>query len=209
MSVMKKWIYLFLPTDNEPESMDIIRQLEKHYRPTYGPVSYIGNSGKQVVTKNPVRIASLYIMLLEKIGDAWSAVSSGKLQAFGILSQLTKADKFSQPVRNQAVKGIGETEGRILVSYAGPLLVAELMDRNNNPTTHKEIVLNLLRAPVPTNIPNLVDRTKTPYGGAKPIQLVAHIAECGGWRHVYHSKKHQYQYPPANYNGAPLAKVPA
>lgn len=204
LSVMKKALYLYLPTDNEPESMDIVRQLQKYYRPTYGPVSYVGNSGRRVVTKKPVRISSMYIMLLEKIGDAWSAVPSGKLQAFGILSQITKSDKFSQPVRNQAVKAIGETEGRILVSYGGQMLVAELMDRNNNPTTHKEMVMNLINAPIPTNIPSLVDRVKIPYGGAKPIQLVAHIAMCGGWKHVYHSKK-----PKHNYGNLPLATVPA
>lgn len=188
LSVLRTHIYLYMPTDNDPEMIDMVEKLQKHYRPTYGPVTYVGNSGKTVKTFENVRIASVYVMLLEKIGDAWSAVSSGKLQAFGILSQLTKADKNSQPTRNQAVKAVGETEGRILSSYAGPRFVAEVMDRNNNPITHKEMVWGILNAVNPSNIPNLVDRNVIPYGGAKPIQLVAHVAQCGGWQYKYVSR---------------------
>jgi len=183
--VCKDGIYLFIPTDNEPETDEIVRKLEKHYKPTLGPVSYIGNSGKRVTTKAPVRISSLYMMLLEKIGDDWAAVSSGKLQHFGILSQLTKSDKYSQPTRNQAVRAIGETEARIFISYCGQKLAAELMDRNNNPLTHKQTVWNILDSPVPTNIDYVIDRKYIKLGGAKPIQLVSHVLMCGGIKLMY------------------------
>lgn len=191
-SVVKDGVYLYIPTDNEPESDEIVKQLEKHYKPTYGPVSYIGSSGNQVTTKLPVRISSMYMMLLEKIGDDWAAVSSGKLQHFGILSQLTKSDKYSQPTRNQAVRAIGETEARIFVSYCGQRLVAEIMDRNNNPTTHKSIVWNILNSPVPTNIEYVVDRNIIKYGGSKPLQLISHICQVGGFKFVY-SSENQYK----------------
>lgn len=187
-SVIKDGIFLYLPTDNAPESNEIIKQLQEHYRPVYGPVSYIGSSGNKVTTKTPVRISSLYVMLLEKIGDDWAAVSSGKLQHFGILSQLTKSDKYSQPTRNQAVRAIGETEARIFVSYCGQKLVAEIMDRNNNPLTHKTSVWNILNSEHPTNIPYIVDRNLIPLGGAKPIQLVNHITLTGGFRFTYKPK---------------------
>lgn len=191
-TVIKDNLFLYIPTDNAPEPVEIIKQLEKHYKPIYSPVSYVGNSGLLITTKNNVRVGSLYVMLLEKIADAWSAVSSGKLQHFGILSQLTKADKFSQPTRNQAVKAIGEAEGRILVAYTGQKLIAEIMDRNNNPQTHKGIVMGILTADNPTNILKLVDRTKNPYGGAKPLQLVNHLTLCAGWKYSYYSKKQNY-----------------
>lgn len=179
-SVCKDGIYLFIPVDNEPQTDDIVRKLEKHYKPTYGPVSYVGTSGKRVTTKSPVRISTLYMMLLEKIGDDWAAVSSGKLQHFGILSQLTKSDKYSQPTRNQAVRAIGETEARIFVSYCGQKLAAELMDRNNNPVTHKATVWNILDSKYPTDIGYVIDRSQIKLGGAKPIQLVNHILQTGG-----------------------------
>jgi hypothetical protein len=124
-------------------------------------------------------------MLLEKIGDDLAAVSSARLQHFGILSQITKADRNALPIRNQPVRVNGETEGRIFVSYAGPLAVAEIMDRNNNPFTHKHIVWNILKADNPSNIDVAVDRKLISLGNAKPLQLVNHIAYCGGWKFKY------------------------
>ncbi len=182
--IVEKGITIWLPTDNPPESEDIIMQLESNdmYRPCYSPVSYVGNSGRRVTTKDKVRIASMYFILLEKIGDDWSAVSSGKLQHFGVLSQLTKTDKYSKPARNQAVRGAGEAEVRIFISYIGSRFMAEMMDRNNSPQTHKEIVSRILSAPFPSNIDNLIDRSAHPYGGSKPVQLVQHLAECSGFR---------------------------
>jgi DNA-directed RNA polymerase beta subunit len=191
-SIIKKGIYLYMPPDNEPESVEIIKELEKHYRPVYGPVSYIGNSGKRVVTKNPVRIGSMYIIMLEKIGDDWTAVSSGKLQHFGVLSQVTNTDKNSTPSRNQAIRAWGEAEVRIGVSYVGPEFVAEMLDANNNPATHRQIAYTILDSENPTAIPRAVDRSRIPLGGAKPLQLVKHIAECGGWRFTYKPYVPQY-----------------
>lgn len=188
-SVLKDGVYLFMPTDNEIETVEIIKQLENFYPPTYGKVTYKNTKGQTCTTTENVRVASLYMMLLEKIGDDWAAVSSGKLQNFGILAQLTKADKYSQPTRNQAVRVVGETEGRILVSYCGQPMVAEVMDRNNNPLTHKNIVWNVLDADKPTNIDFAVDRKKIRYGGAKPIQLVNHVLMCAGIKFQYKDDK--------------------
>lgn len=182
--VVKDGVYLYFPPDNDPESEQIITDLEKHYRPTYGPVSYIGYNGQRVITKNPVRIGSVYMILLEKIADDWTAVSSGKLQHFGVLSQVTNTDKFSQPTRTQAIRAWGESEVRIGVSYVGPYFVADMLDRNNNPATHREILANLLSAEQPTNVAQLVDRNKIPMGGSKSLQLVKHIAEVGGWKFI-------------------------
>jgi len=203
--IVETHIYLYMPPDNEPESVDIINELQKHYRPTYGPVSYVGNSGKRVTTKNPVRVGSMYIILLEKIGDDWTAVSSGKLQHFGVLSQVTNTDKYATPTRNQAIRAWGESEVRIGVSYVGPEFVADMMDRNNNPATHRMILESILEADKPTAIRMAVDRNVIPLGGAKPLQLVKHIAETGGWRFVYRDylpnwpdyNPQRYQFKPA------------
>jgi hypothetical protein len=185
-SVIKDGVYLYYPPNNDPEAENIIVELERYYRPTYGPVSYVGYSGQRVTTKNPVRIGSVYMILLEKIGDDWTAVSSGKTQHFGVLSQVTNTDKFASPTRQQAIRAWGESEVRIAVSYVGPLFVAEMLDRNNNAQTHKQILHKLLSAPQPTDVYTLVDRAAIPLGGARPLQLVKHIAECGGWKFVYH-----------------------
>jgi len=184
--IIHKGIYLYMPTENKPENTDIVKQLENStYRPCYGPVTYVGNSGKKVTTKEKVRIGSMYFILLEKIGDDWSAVSSGKLQHFGVLAQLTKQDKFAKPARMQAVRGAGEAEVRIYASYIGGEFVAEMMDRTNNPKTHREMVYNLLKADQPGNVHNLVDREKIPFGNSKPLVLVKHILSCGGLEFAY------------------------
>jgi hypothetical protein len=66
---------IFYPTDHEYEIADVARRLQQEYNPTYGPVSYVGYSGQRVVTQYPVRIAPLYMMLLDKITDALSSVA--------------------------------------------------------------------------------------------------------------------------------------
>lgn len=183
--IVEKTTTLYVPTDNQPETQDIVLELEQHYRPVYGPVTYVGNSGRRVTTKKNIRIGSMYVILLEKIGDDWSAVSSGKLQVLGVLSQLTKTDKYSKPARNQAVRGDGEAEVRIGIAYVGSEYMAERMDRNNNPQTHKIMTKNLVAAEHPTNVENLVDRQSHPFGGSKPPQLVRHLAEVSGFCFEY------------------------
>lgn len=184
-AVIQKDIFLYMPPDSGVDSVEMVMELEKYYRPTYGPVTYRGNSGRLITTKKSVRIGSVYIILLEKIGDDWTAVSSGKLQTFGMLAQVTNSDKYSAPSRTQAIRALGEAELRIYQSYAGPQITADIHDRNNNPATHAEIVRTLLEADRPTNITSVVDRNKIPLGSSKPLQLVKHIAECGGWRFHY------------------------
>jgi hypothetical protein len=180
-------IYLYFPIENEKETHNIVKEIEgsEQYVPTFGPVSYVGNSGNRVTTKTPVRIGPLYMMLLEKIADDWSAVSTGKLQHFGVLSPIIRSEKYSYPFRNSPVRAIGETEGRIFAGYCGTEAIAEMMDRNNNPTTQKAMVKQILAADRPSNIDNTVDRDVIPYGGAKPLQLLKHISLVTGFQPVY------------------------
>lgn len=185
-TIVSRGIYIYLPPDNPKESIQIIKEIQSGiYKPHIGKVTYVGNSGKRVTTKDNIRIASMYILLLEKTGDDWSSVSSSKLQHLGVIAPLTKQDKYSKPARLQAVKGAGEAEVRIFMSYTKGNFTVEMMDRNNNPKTHKHICNAILGAPMPTNINNLVDRTVIPFGGSKPLSLVRHIAECAGFRFRY------------------------
>lgn len=181
-SCVNEWIYLYIPPENETENIEVVKQLEQYVQPTYGPVTYIGDSGKKVTTKENIRIGSMYYILLEKTGDDWTAVSSAKLQNYGVLSQITNADKYSQPTRQQAIRAFGESELRILRSYTGAIATAEIIDRNNNPDTHYAVLESILLAENPARIDVAVDRKKIPYGGSKPLKLFKHYAFCGGWR---------------------------
>lgn len=173
---------LYMPPENEPETPDIVEQLEREFTPCWSPVTYTGYSGRPVTTKKKVRIGSMYILLLEKTGDDWTAVSSGKLQNFGVLAQITHRDKYSQPTRNQAIRAFGETEIRIVTAYMGGLTAAEILDRNNNIATHQAILQSILKAVHPTSIACVVDRQQIPLGSARPLQFVKHLAMCAGWK---------------------------
>lgn len=178
-------IAIHFPPDNQVYGPDMVRTLMREYPTVYGPVTYIGNSGIRRTTKKKVRIASLYIIILEKTGDDWTAVSSGKFQNFGVLAPITSRDKYTSPTRNQAIRAFGDAEVRILTSNIGPLATAEILDRNNNIPTHREICRSILMADKPTQITQAVDRTKNPLGNARPLQLVKHLAQCGGWEFTY------------------------
>jgi DNA-directed RNA polymerase beta subunit len=183
--IVNDGIYIYHPIENDLDNLDVVRKIQDYFPPTYGPVSYVGNSGKRCMTKDPIMIAPLYMMLLEKIADDWSAVSSSKLQHFGVLAPITKSEKFSYPFRNAPVRTIGETEGRIFAGYCGREAIAEMMDRSNNPTSQRNMIWNILDADKPSNIDEVVDRDFIALGNTKPIQLTSHIFACAGLEIVY------------------------
>lgn len=178
-------IRIYHPPETDHELVDCVRQLKKYYPSTYGPVSYVGYSGQRCVTKRPIRIGPVYMILLEKTGDDWAAVASGRLQNHGVLAQITNADKHSQPTRGQAVRAFGETEVRIVSSYIGPDIAAEILDRNNSIATHRQVSRSILTAVVPSTITDVVDRTEFSLGNARPLQQVKHLAMCSGWTFEY------------------------
>jgi hypothetical protein len=184
-SVLKDGIVLYMPPDNEKEVRSIVKELEEKFPQTYGPVSYVGNSGNKIVTKYPVRIASAYFMLLEKTGEDWTSVSSGMLQHFGVLAPIPKSMRHTKPVRTQAIRAIGETEARIYVSYVGSEITTDILDRNNSITSHEAVVDSILEADIPSDIENAVDRNKVPLGNSRPLQVVYHIGACCGWHFKY------------------------
>lgn len=181
-----KVVGTYRPTNQQKLSTSVAMELENSiYRPTLQPLSYVGNSGERVMTTKPARIGQLYFMLLEKIGDDGSAVSSARTQHFGVIAQLGRADKYSKPVRLQAPRGGGEAEFRNFLSFCGSEWSVEMMDRNNNPETHRTVIRNLLTAENPANIDNLVDRSKHKLGGARPMLLINHLLNVSGIKFCY------------------------
>lgn len=184
MDIVRDGIYIWLPTDNPAESVDIVQQLRKHYPIHIGPVTYKGRSGNVVQTESPILIGSIYVMLLEKTGVDWSGTSSSKLQHFGIPAKLTAADKNAAPGRQQPVRIFGESEVRLGCAATGGDTIAEVLDQSNNPAAHKHIVGNILRAEKPTAIANVIDRQVIPRGNSRALVYLRHILECAGVRYV-------------------------
>lgn len=175
-------LVLHIPTDHQLEFKNMVADVEAYVAPLFGPVSFEDKDGNLVTTKKPIRIAPMSIIMLEKLADTWSATSSGRYQHHGTLATMSNADKHSMPIRSQPTKIVSETEGRLIASYVSPWAFAEVMDRNNNPSAHKDANINIMRAHKPTDISHVIDRNKVPIGGSKPAQMVAHIHSCAGFK---------------------------
>lgn len=172
----------WLPTDHNRLYINVVRELRDKYPAHIGPVRYFGMSGKFVTTKVPVLIGGIYVMLLEKIGNTQTAVSSGKVQHYGVLAKVSALDKYTMPGRQSPGRIIGETETRLIVAFCGSSVVSELFDQTNNIRAHSFICETVLRADIPTNIPAAIDRKLVPWDGGRAVCLVKHFLECQGSR---------------------------
>ena len=178
--VVEEGIYLYMPTDNPVEYIKAVRELADKYPAPYGPVTYRGRSGQQVTTKTPILIGSIYLLLLEKIGNTQTAVSSAKLQHYSIPARVSNSDRYAYMGRHNPVRILGESEVRLFAAMCGGEVVADLIDQTNNPQAHNEILYNILRAPKPSDLSTALDRTKIPCGNGRILTLVRHMLECGG-----------------------------
>ena len=182
-------IHILSPTGQMTQWRQAVEDCEREFPPRVSPVTYRGYSGRMVTTKKPVELGHKYFMLLEKISDDWIAVSTAKTQHLQLLGQVTSSDKYSNPVKTQAVKAISEAELRIILSYCGGQVAADLLDRNNSLATHREYVYSLLDSDKPTNIERGVDRKHVPLGNNRALQLFKHILTCNGYRFVWKAYK--------------------
>lgn len=180
VEVLNTGVKLLIRTDNKRFYRRMIKELEAKYPQTYKPIWIWKKDGTYELTKKPIRIAPMYIMLLDKIADTGSSVASASTQHFGVLSPITQFEKFTSPQRSSPVKNVGEAEGAILAATTGREATAEYCDRNNNPLTHQHQYRNILQADKPTNIYRSVDRNIVPLGGSKPLMLFKHMLFCRG-----------------------------
>lgn len=180
-AVLKDGHLLYVPPDNPVDNLDMAREvLNGPYRPHYGPVTYTDSAGNVVTTHKPVLIGGMHMMLLEKLGEDWSAVASAKVNHFGVPAKLSNHDKNTTPGRQAPIRGLGESETRSTVCTIGPEATMELIDRSNNLEAHQVMIESILRADKPTAIKNAVPRDKVPFGNSRPVQIIKHVLECRG-----------------------------
>lgn len=180
-SVYKEGIYLWLPANSPTVGDQQIEDLRSKYPVPKGKVTYIGESGVPCTTHSDILIGSMYIILLEKTGSDWAAVSSAKRQHFGLLAKLTNADKYSLPWREQPVRFLGESEVRLLAAVIGPQITADLLEIPNSPAASKAIVKAILKAHKPTDIDHVINRKDVPRGISRSVMFVKHILACAGF----------------------------
>lgn len=171
-NVIRDGMYLYLPTDNPVCYLDVARLLREHYPACNAPVNFIDMDGKPTKTVNKVIIGQIYYILLEKVANDFSAVSSAKLQHYGLPAKPSGESRYGEPIKMTPVR-FGESEYRLFAATVGGENLAELADRSTNILVHDEILKNLLEAKQPTNVYNLVDRKEFPVGQGF-IQKVIH-----------------------------------
>jgi hypothetical protein len=125
------------------------------------------------------------MIMLEKLGDGYSALSSGLTSHHGTLATLSNADKYGERIRFQPTKANGETEIRLVISFAGTLIAVEIIDRNNNQEARRALVSSIYEASKPTSIARAVDRNKISLDGSRNMQNINHIAACAGWEFAW------------------------
>lgn len=169
--VLKDEIHLWIPTDNPRQPDLMVKELLEKYPKCHDYLYITMDDGRKVMSKNKGTIGKQYIIILEKTGDEYSAVSVPVLQHQGIPGKLTKADKQSSPGRPQATRITGETEGRLIVSYTNYQALAILLDIANSPTTLRAVCRTLLKHPTPSKVERIVDREKYPRGNNRIIRI--------------------------------------
>lgn len=178
--VLKDGIYIWSPTHNPAANIKMIKQLKEKYLPVYGPVTFIGESGRRIRTKAPVLLGENYLMLLNKIGSRWSATTDSVTQQQGILVKSSALYKDRAPIRQVPIRMLAEPDVKIWYSAMGSRAVAELLDRSASPESSKKIIKTILQEDNPSDIKVAVNRDKIPLGGARPNVYVLHMLECAG-----------------------------
>ena len=182
---VKHTLGLYLPPENAVNFAVALNELHKKHKTQYSRVTYKNKEGRTIVSKDPMPISDIYMLLLEKIGDDRSAVSSVRYQIFGVPATISKHDRYISPFRWQSNKIHGESEARPFNGITRPSVQPEMIDRNNNPKTSEICYINLLRADNPSKIEKLVDRSKHPFGFTMPIQILNHFTLCSGYQFIY------------------------
>lgn len=188
--VLTEAMYLYYPPDNENCITDVISTLDKSpFKPHLGKVSYVDELGNRVTTTEDVRIGQMYFLFLEKIGGSYSAVSSSKVNNFGFPVKGTNLDKHKYPHSLTPTTTLGETEVRILTSFASPEMIADMIDITLNPISHKLLIKNTLENNKAYDTNFDIDRGIVEYGNTKSLAILHHLFNAAGFDFDYEGEK--------------------
>lgn len=177
---LNKEVYLLYRVSSPKQPWQVVNDAQDtiYYPKKY--TAYMDRDGKTITFDTPMRIAPIYEMLLNKTADNFLAVSSAKINHYGVLINSGSINKTYAPWAENPVRNVGETEGRLFNAYGSEKLIAELKDRSASIKTHKTIYNNILEADQPTNIDQVIDRNRCPYGDDSALDLVTNIFNATG-----------------------------
>lgn len=158
----------------------ILENIYRDFPPKKETISITMPNGDKVQSKFKFSIGELYIVRLDKWGGEFSAVAAGRFQAFGTIAKQHSGDKHRRPVKENAIKHMGESESRHQQAYIGGDVCADGHDRSNNPAVADNVVTSILTAEIPSNIDHAVDRVKYPLGHNRAMEINRHVLRCDG-----------------------------
>lgn len=183
---LQKEVFIYYKISSKKRPYEIVRDIENSiYKPEAAQLHIPISDTEEVITKDPILLAPLYIMVLSKTAETYQSTASAKINHFGLPIVVGNVSKVHLPFRPSPTKILSETETRLFLSYGSRKAIAEVKDRAIAIDTHKHIYNSILNAPVPTNIDNLVDRSKIPYENDPVLDLVNHIMNAAGIELVY------------------------
>ena len=177
--ILTKGIYLHQDTNIQYTLPDLTRfvKSDSWYAPPFSKITYIDDDGNTQELIDDGLISTAYMMLLEKIGNDGSAVSTSLVNHLGLPTQ----NNHSTSIRKNATRNGGEAEIRSMCGNLHQKAVAEFMDRNTSLETAEIMSREILLADKPSAIENIVDRKIHPYGSGRALRLVRHLMYCSGY----------------------------
>lgn len=173
-----------IPLDNPYPVPTILNMMLDKYEDilVYDRVQFM-YEGKLKTTKDRILVSSSYFMVLDKPGTDYQAVSSCKVNHYGLSAKLSSSDKIQAPLRRQPTRGNGEAEERNLAGVNDDLNTSREMSNisnySNNIASHEAQVRSAIENPL--LLPDVsVDRSKVPLGTSTAANMARHILYCAG-----------------------------
>ena len=179
--IKQKEFFILFRLSTPRLTAEIVRDIENTiFKPDIDHI-YINGDTNGELSKDKICIAPLYTILLNKVAvDMINASSSPKLNHYGFPITTSKKQKNSLPFKDNPTRILSETETRLFQASGGSKALIELKDRGSSIPTNIEIWKNILEADKPTNVKNLVDREKCPYGNDVALRLIKNILRVSG-----------------------------
>jgi len=186
------------PIDCKKPLPHAVMDLEEHFPQTFGPLTHqLIEEGVTETTIDSIHIQPLPIMLLDKTADDTLAVGTASLGPFGVPIKSNQSDKYSKPWKDSPPRASGESESRqYAANTKSPEMIADMLDRSNNPTVQLEMSRRLVSSETPGNIEDIIDRERLPYGMTKPLQLAANLLQSFGAKFKYVPENMDPTYKP-------------
>jgi len=169
-AIVQDGIYDVLTVGDPDINMGIVARLNKVRRPNKSRLTYVDQQGKTVVTRRPVLIGEIQMVVLDKIKHMPMAVSGVLRNHHGLVSPQNASTKHRTPGKQQAARVIGESESRTLSGAIGGKAVSRILTSGHDPVVHRDEVLGIMRADNPS-LPHTPPHRDKPVRG-RAIQFI-------------------------------------